>query len=203
MVEAASLASQAIQARAKSSTSVQGDESSMFTEEESQLVAGRVVGVCMRLEELEGLLVERVKGVSWVKKYGEESMFGLCNVELKNEDEEGYITPNDISSIVGNEEEEGGSTSIASSSRSCSVQQVLERIKEDPLLRLCRAECMYALFLKTVEIPSMIQAGQVPVDCIDKIGDGDDYDVYMKGNGMVGDFLDQERMDVLFPSPSK
>ncbi len=57
-----------------------------------------------------------------------------------------------------------------------------QRLKDDPLLRMCRAECLYALFLRTVEMPTMAKMNQIPAD------------------GATGvDFLDNERMEVLFP----
>ena len=197
MVNAASLASKAIQSRAQSSTSVQGDEKSIFNEEESKLVAGRIVGVLMRLHDLETDLVNRVRDVSWVKKYGEEQMFGLCKVELQDES----YQPSDVLSIVEDNNEGEGDDNGGGGDRkndgNSSIHQVLERIKDDPLLRMCRAECIYALFLKNVEMPSMEKAGQVPVDRIDTNEGGNNNEKENK-SGLV-DFLDQERIDVLFP----
>jgi len=40
--------------------------------------------VVMRLPELESLLVDKVKGVGWVSKYGEEESFGLLRSEVKD-----------------------------------------------------------------------------------------------------------------------
>lgn len=59
---------------------------------------------------------------------------------------------------------------------------VKKKMKDDPLCRMCRAECLYALFLRDVEQPTMEKLGQVPVD----------------GHSGV-DFLDAERLEVLFP----
>ncbi len=176
MINAASLASKTIQSRAQSATSVAGDEHSIFNAEESKLVAGRIVGVLMRLHELENELVSRVGKATWVKKYGEEAIFGLCKVELKDDS----YSPSDVLSIVDTDKTSNDSNTKDNNNEH--VHQILERIKDDPLLRMCRAECIYALFLKTVEVPSMEKAGQVvPV-------------------GSSIDFLDQERIDVLFPS---
>jgi hypothetical protein len=173
MVEAASLASKAIQSRAKGSTQVSGDNGA-FTEEEGKLVAGRIVGVLMRLNDLEDELIEKVMGTSWVKKYGEESMFGVCNVELS----EGY-KPSDVTNIVDAD---------ADGDAKDGIDEVLEKLKDDPLLRMCRAECLYALFLRNVEMPSMAKIGVIPVDSVNAGG---------HGGGI--DFLDQEKMEVLFP----
>ena len=63
------------------------DTSEKFTMEESQVISGRVVGVVMRMRELEELLVRRVGGVGWVKKYGEEESFGVLKAECSSEDE--------------------------------------------------------------------------------------------------------------------
>ncbi len=146
---AGQLATDAIDNRAKTSTAVKGDESSAFNQEESQLIAGRIVGVVMRWTELESLLIEQVKKTSWVLKYGEEASFGLTKEEF----------------------EEDGNDS-----------QFKERLKNDPLMRMCRAECLYALFLRTIEMPSMAKMNQIPAD----------------GTSGV-DFLDADRMEVLFP----
>ena len=166
MLEAASLASKAIQQRAKGSDKVSGD-SGAFNEEESKLVAGRIIGVIMRLQELEMILIERANSVPWISKYGEEITFGLCQVELQP----GYQI--EIQESCEEKTDSG---------------QALDAIRDDPLLRMCRAECLYALFLRNVELPSMEKAGQIPID---------------SQNGSTGggiDFLESEKMEVLFPN---
>lgn len=110
-----------------------------LTAEEGQTIAGRVVGVVMRLKQLEDILHSRVVAVEWVKKYGEWSMFGVL------EDE----------------------------------SSVKEKIQADPLFTLCRAECLLALFLDTVEAPQM-----------EKIG-------WTAPGGSLVDFLDEDRLQVL------
>jgi hypothetical protein len=175
MTEAAKLASEAIQSRALSSTQVKGDNGA-FNQEECQLVAGRIVGVCMRLGQLEDDLMDRINdpSSSWVKKYSEEYMFGVCSVEL----EDGY-KPSDI----------GNGSDNADDANATKVNTVLEKIKDDPLLRMNRAECLYALFLKNIEMPSMAKIGQIPVDAANS-----------DGNGGGIDFIDAEKMEVLFPN---
>ena len=155
---------------------VDGDNGA-FNLEESKLVAGRIVGVIMRLNELEDQLIEKVRGVGWIKKYGEESSFGVCKVEL----DEGYSTS--LISIAESCDEDGQSLSFDPR-----MNQVLMKLGDDPLLRMCRAECLYALFLKNVEMPSMAKAGQIPIDAAN-----------LNGNGSGIDFLDQDRLEVLFP----
>lgn len=153
-VAAAKIAATCIENRAKCSTAVKGDESSAFTSEEAQLICGRVVGVVMRWNELESLLIERVKAQSWVIKYGEESSFGLLKEELllKKEGEDDVL------------------------------MLLKKKMNDDPLCRMCRAECLYALFLSQVERPTMEKLGQIALD----------------GHSGI-DFLDSERLDVLFP----
>lgn len=155
-VAAGKLAKTAIESRAKSSSAVKGDESSAFTQDESQLIAGRILGVVMRWNELEQTLVEKVKGTPWVSKYGEEASFGVLAEECKD----GECGDND--------------------------KLLKKRLKDDPLFRMCRAECLYALFLKTIEIPTMAKIGQLPAD---------------GANGI--DFLDSDRIEVLFPGDLK
>ena len=60
---------------------------------------------------------------------------------------------------------------------------------DDPLLRMNRAESLYALFLRNVEMPSMEKAGQIPADSANA-----------GGNGGGIDFLDQDRLEALFPA---
>lgn len=51
---------------------------------EGQTVAGRIVGVTMRLPDLEKLLYEKCKAAPWVAKYGEWSSFGVLADEETN-----------------------------------------------------------------------------------------------------------------------
>lgn len=146
-IAAGKLASNAIEKRAKSSTAVAGDEGSAFTEEECQLIAGRIVGVVMRWAEMESYLIDSVKNTSWVMKYNEHPSFG----------------------VLAEECEEGG----------CDDKLLKQRLKDDPLLRMCRAECLYALFLKNVEKPTMEKIGNTALDSAEI------------------DFLDADRSEVL------
>jgi len=131
-------------------TAAKTDETTdKFTIEESQVISGRVVGVVMRMRDLERLLVERVNGVTWVTKYGEEESFGLLKMECQ-------ATEND-KDVAGEVQSE---------------KQLAETIKTNPLFRMNRAECLLSLFLSTVEKPQMEKLGQdVPggseVDFID------------------------------------
>jgi len=110
------------------------DTSEKFTMEESQVISGRVVGVVMRMRELEELLVRRVGGVTWVKKYGEEESFGVLKAECSSDDD-------------GNDEEE-------------LEKKLREVIKINPLFRMNRAECLLCLFLDIVERPKLELLGE-------------------------------------------
>jgi hypothetical protein len=72
---AGKIASNAIANRQKSS---EKDDMKLLPKEE-QTVAGRVLGVIMRLDELERLLQEKVSTVSWISKYNEWATFGVTN----------------------------------------------------------------------------------------------------------------------------
>jgi len=127
------------------------DESSIFTTEESQLISGRVVGVVMRMRELEMELVQRVSLVDWVQKYNEEASFGILVEECQRV---------------------GGGSSL-SSSMNDEDELLSARIRTDPLFRMNRAECLLALFLTNVERPRMeamnmiLPGGGSAVDFID------------------------------------
>lgn len=109
---------------------------------EEETIAGRVLGVIMRLDELEVTLYEKVSNVGWVAKYDEWASFGVLKTEESND-------------------------------------LVDKRIKDDPLFCMSRAECLLAIFLKTVEIPQLTKVGgEVP-------------------DGSKIDFLDEDRSEVL------
>ena len=111
---------------------------------EEQTIAGRVVGVMMRVEDLEEMLIEKCSTVTWIGKYNEWASFGLLGK-----------TEND--------------------------KEVDDRLKDDPLFCMSRAECLLALFLETVEKPTLEKSGEtVP-------------------GGSVVDFLDADRKEVLIP----
>ena len=129
-ITAGSIAMNAIDKR----NSDKDDTSEKFTMEESQTISGRVVGVVMRMRELEELLVQKVKGVGWVKRYGEEESFGVLKSEC-NEDG------------TNNNKEELD-------------KKVGETIKLNPLFRMNRAECLLCLFLDTVEKPKLQLLGE-------------------------------------------
>lgn len=60
------------------------EDGMQLTPDEGQTVAGRVVGVVMRLPELEQLLLQKCQAAPWIAKYGEWSSFGV----LPNEDDD-------------------------------------------------------------------------------------------------------------------
>jgi len=153
-ISASKLAMQAIDKRTKYASSVVGDEeNSIFTEYECQLIVGRVVGVVMRWDMLEQSLLDKIKDAAWVTKYSEEASFGVLKTEVLSMND----GSDDLKDIVA------------------------QKLMDESFLRMCRAECLLALFIHTVEIPSFKKAG--------------------KENRIVSnvDFLDTERIKVLFP----
>ena len=110
-----------------------------FPTEESQTISGRVVGVVMRMRELEEVLITRVNGAAWVGKYGEEESFGVLKKECQLADEKA---------------KDDNETSLETIEK-----QLAETIKINPLLRMNRAECLLALFLSTVEEPKLEMMG--------------------------------------------
>ena len=133
---AGKIASNAIAKRQQSS-----DQDGMkLTPQEEETIAGRILGVVMRLDNLEETLFNKVSNVGWVAKYNEWATFGALETGMEGLD---------------------------------------ERIKEDPLFSMSRAECLLAIFLKEVEIPQLAKAEQTVPD-ESKI-----------------DFLDADRSEVL------
>lgn len=112
---AATIALEAIQQRQKDSVR----DGMILTPIEQQTVTGRVVGVVLRLPELEALLLERCTATAWVRKYNEWHSFGVLPTEEEH------------------------------------FEAVQERISQDPLFALNRAECLLGLFLHTIEIPQL------------------------------------------------
>lgn len=124
----------------------------LLTIEEQQTVAGRVVGIVLRSTELEATLRTRCQAASWIGKYGEWDTFGVLSDETSS----------------------GGS---AASALSAAVD---ERIAQDPLFAMNRAECLLAIFLDQVEAPELARKNATVAD-----------------NSSAADFLDSERMKVL------
>ncbi len=126
-----------------------------FNEQESQLICGRVVGVTMRLRELEETLIRLVMAKLWVRKYNEEGTFGVLREECDEQKEKSSLD-----------------------------QLLAEKIVNDPLIRMYRAECLLALFLNTVERPTMEKISSLREE------------VLTFGNSNV-DFIDADRLEVL------
>jgi hypothetical protein len=70
---AAKIAADFLQSRRDTS----GDDNMEFEVKEEQTIAGRIVGVVMRLDELESKLNKRVSEVAWISKYEEWASFGI------------------------------------------------------------------------------------------------------------------------------
>ena len=110
---------------------------------EEQTIAGRIVGVAMRLDELEAALLEKCQAATWIGKYNEWDTFGVLKDEKEQE------------------------------------KELFQRILDDPLFCMNRAECLLALFLRNVEEPQLkAKKEEVP------------------DNSLV-DFLDEDRSGVL------
>ena len=80
---AAKIAADFLQARRDTS----GDDDMEFEVKEEQAIAGRVVGVVMRLDELELKLYERASKVSWILKYKEWASFGILEDSSSTSDD--------------------------------------------------------------------------------------------------------------------
>lgn len=78
---AGQIAAEAIGKRQESSQ----DDEMTLEPEEAQTIAGRVVGVAVRLDALEEQLYEKCSRTSWVSKYGEWASFGVLQNERSKE----------------------------------------------------------------------------------------------------------------------
>jgi len=58
-------------------------------------------------------------------------------------------------------------------------KELANRIRDDPLFRMCRAECLLAIFLQAVEVPKLLEVGETVA------------------GGSTVDFLDEDRKEVL------
>jgi hypothetical protein len=135
---AGKLASNAIQKRQAASKT----DNMSLTVFEQETVAGRVVGVVMRLPSLESQLWLKCSSASWVDKYDEWHSFGV----LKQE----------------------GTSHVANDSRAA----LQDRIQSDPLFVMHRSECLLALFLHQIEAPELARrnatvSDQSTVDFLD------------------------------------
>ncbi|VEU37372.1 unnamed protein product [Pseudo-nitzschia multistriata] len=127
MVTAGQFASDAIQKRQESSEA----DGMLMTQDEEQTLAGRIMGVIMRLDALEEELAERVSGVEWIGKYDEWGNFGVLSDEHQN------------------------NLARDSDSGDDGLADVHAKILDDPLFCMNRAECLLAIFLQEVEIPQL------------------------------------------------
>lgn len=63
----------------------QENDDEKLTEKEEQTIAGRIMGIIMRMEDLEDALQEKVESVSWIADYGEWTTFGVLERESLEE----------------------------------------------------------------------------------------------------------------------
>lgn len=85
---AGKIAIEAIVQRQKTSA----QDGMQLTPEEERTIAGRVVGVVVRFEELEDVLREKCQSVGWIAKYQEWSSFGLLAQEGPKAVDEQIVT---------------------------------------------------------------------------------------------------------------
>jgi len=136
MVTAGQFASDAIQKRQESSE----EDGMLLNQGEEQTLAGRVMGVIMRFDDLEAELAERTSGVDWVAKYDEWGSFGVLEDEQNRDDSDG-----------GDDDDDG-------------LGKVHQKILDDPLFCMNRAECLLAIFLEEVEIPQLKKLNETVPD---------------------------------------
>ena len=136
MVTAGQFASDAIQKRQESSE----EDGMLLNQGEEQTLAGRVMGVIMRFDDLEAELAERTSGVDWVAKYDEWGSFGVLEDEQNRDDND------------GSDDEDDG------------LGKVHQKILDDPLFCMNRAECLLAIFLEEVEIPQLKKLNETVPD---------------------------------------
>ena len=118
-----------------SGSSLQDEDDNMWeipTVLEKQVVSGRVIGVVVRLQELEKVLIEKVSAVAWVSKYGEHASFGLLACELPSS--------GGVCDDTTKNDDDG---------------KLRDRLKMDPLFRMIRSECLLALFIENIEKPQL------------------------------------------------
>ena len=168
--------------RRKASCKADGDLRSIPTDAEGQAVAGRVVGIVMRMRELEAELARRVGGTGWVAKYGEHGSFGTLKSECRRVAE--VDADADAEGGAGAGAGVGAGAGAGAGGQSAGIDPAIEReladrIRDDPLFRMCRAECLLAVFLHTVEGPRLAEIGEE-----------------VAGGSQV-DFIDQDRREVL------
>jgi len=166
MLTAGQFASNAIQKRQEASEET--NDGMKMNQSEEQTVAGRVMGVIMRLQDLENELIERTMNVEWVAKYNEWSSFGVLEDECK------YKNNRDKNSDDDDDDNDDDANGM--------MNKVHEKIIDDPLFRMNRAECLLGIFLQEVEIPQFQKLNETAPD------------------GSKIDFLDTDRFEVIIQS---
>jgi hypothetical protein len=152
-LEAGRLAADALQRRQDTSQ----HDGMTLTVTEQQTIAGRIVGVAVRWSQLEAALTTQCRHATWIAKYNAHDSFGILPEEIM-------------------EEADNNNNNDNNNTIDAAVQQ---RIIQDPLFAMNRAECLLALFLHQVEAPELQRKNAtVPDDS-------------------VIDFLDADRKQVL------
>ena len=151
------------------------EDQMILTLPEQQTIAGRVVGVMVRIQDLEQTLLQKCINVPYIWKYNEWHAYGLVRPPT---------TP------IPNDHDENDTKDARQQQQQLQQQQQQLSLGNnnndsiDPLLLLNRAECCLALFIQTVEIPEL-QRKNATVPDESRI-----------------DFLDADRYQVLVSSSS-
>jgi len=149
MVTAGQFASDAIQKRQESSA--KADDGMMLNQGEEQTLAGRVMGVIMRLDNLEAELAERTGDAKWVAQYDEWGSFGVLESEIAESNQSERVEASDSDDDDDDDDDDR-------------LYEAHAKILEDPLFCMNRAECLLAIFLQEVEIPQLEKLNETVPD---------------------------------------
>ncbi len=117
------------------------DDQMTFDLMEQQTIAGRVVGVMVRIQDLEQWLLQKCANVSYITKYDEWPAYGLLPPTTPTEHHK-----NGHDNETDNKQQQQLQLKLSFDNNDINI---------DPLLVLNRAECCLALFLHLVEIPEL------------------------------------------------
>lgn len=87
-LQASRVATEALAQRQSTTDPLDGMELTLL---EQQTVAGRVVGVTVRLSPLEGALREKCQAASWIAKYQDQDRFGILPDECSSDDDDARL----------------------------------------------------------------------------------------------------------------
>ena len=113
------------------------EDQMILTLPEQQTIAGRVVGVMVRIQYFEQTLIQKCINVPYIWKYNEWHTYGLVRPD-----------ENDTNDARPQQQQQQVQLSFGNNNNN-------NNDNIDPLLLLNRAECCLALFIQTVEIPEL------------------------------------------------